>query len=200
MWITHSFVGTTRGRVRCLFFLLFEDYIEAQRGLSGEVRAEIERFARNLGESGAVVAPFAGDAPRTHQHILEKQWSEKERHEVMRTPALLMVDRDFDDFDPRRHSWVLFHFDRAPDHAYAAKLRSLFTKIVEAAGTTSDPFETVRGALRHDSVANASKVIKLEPGAFGISVDLRAAWTTLKDVLRKKSSVANPGDTKETVS
>jgi len=54
MWITHSYLGTTRGDVRCLFFLLYEDYIAAQSGLSEPVRQEIERFARNMGEFGAV--------------------------------------------------------------------------------------------------------------------------------------------------
>jgi len=44
--------------MKCSFFLLFEDYVDAQRGLSQSVRDELERFARNLGHAGAVVLPF----------------------------------------------------------------------------------------------------------------------------------------------
>ena len=61
MWITHSYLGTTRGRMRCLFFLLYEDYIETQTQFARELDLELERFARNLGDRGAVVRPFLGD-------------------------------------------------------------------------------------------------------------------------------------------
>jgi hypothetical protein len=191
MWITHSFLGTTRGGTRCLFFLLFEDYIDAQRGLSDEVKAELERFARNLGDFGALVAPFPADAPTAHISILDKQWSEGEKIELRQTPAMLMIDTDFDAFDPRRHSWMLFHFDRSShyDGAYAPKLRSLLAKIVAATSDREpDPFAVVRSAMRNEAVARAAKVFKLTPGAFGVSVDLRAGWTALKEYLRTKNT------------
>ena len=184
MWITHSYLGTTRGSTRCLFFLLFEDYIEAQRGLHGDVKDELERFARNLGDSGAVVLPFPADASDTHQQVLQKGWTEDEQRELRKTPAVLMIDTDFAQFDPRTHSWILYHFDRAPDHTYAAKLRSLLDKLSEAAGSEDDPFSLVGDAVRRDSLAGSAKVFKLEPGAFGISVDLRAGWDVLKHYLR----------------
>lgn len=192
MWITHSYLGTTRSGTRCLFFLLFEDYLDAQRGLSDEVKTEIERFARNLCNFGAVVAPFPGDAPTTQRSVLDKQWTPEEKRELCQTPAMLMIDTDFDDFDPQRHSWVLFHFDRSSsyDGTYAAKLRSLLAKIVDSTSNQdSNPFEVVRGALRNEAVAHASKLFNIRPGAFGISVDLRAGWDALKEYLRSKNTV-----------
>jgi hypothetical protein len=176
--------------MRCLFFLLFEDYIDAQRGLSDEVKAELERFARNLGDAGALVAPFPGDVPTTQGNVLNKHWTEEERHELHETPAMLMIDTDFDAFDPRRHSWILFHFDRSSaDRTYAAKLRSLLAKIVSATSNQDiDPFAVVRHALRDGVVARASKVFKLEPGAFGVSIDLKAGWSSLKEYLRSKNT------------
>jgi hypothetical protein len=173
-----------------LFFLLFEDYIDAQRGLSDEVKTELERFARNLGDSGALVAPFPGDAPTTQLNVLDKHWTEEERDELRNTPAMLMIDTDFDDFDPRSHSWILFHFDRSfVDRTYAAKLRSLLANIVsETSNQDHDPFEVVRDAMRNEAVARASKVLKLEPGVFGVSIDLRAGWTSLKEYLRSRNT------------
>lgn len=190
MWITHSYLGTTRGGTRCLFFLLFEDYIDAQRGLSDDVKAELERFARNLAGAGALVAPFPGDAPTTQRNVLDKPWSEAELRELRQTPAMLMIDTDFDDFDPRRHSWVLFHFDRSTyDNAYAAKLRSLLEKIVAATSDLdANPFSVVEDAMRSDAVARASKAFKLEPGAFGVSIDLRTGWGALKEYLRGRNT------------
>jgi hypothetical protein len=187
MWITHSYLGTTRDGTRCLFFLLFEDYIEAQAGFSKELNLEIERFARNMGNFGAVVAPFAGDVPETRKSIVDKEWSEEEKVLLRNTPAMLMIDRDFDDFNPRAHPWVLFHFGR--DVQDAAKFRSLLQKVSDAVATEgSDPFEIVRNALRNAAIAAASQSVQLKPGVFGVSIDLRAAWSTLKDYLRSQKS------------
>ena len=54
MLITHSFLGVNQGDYRCLFFLLFEDYIETQYQFVRELEPHLERFARNLGDSGAL--------------------------------------------------------------------------------------------------------------------------------------------------
>jgi hypothetical protein len=189
MWITHSYIGTTLGKTKCLFFLLFEDYLEAQRGLSEAVKNELERFARNLGDAGAVVMPFPGDAPTTRRHVLDKPWSEAELHEIRQTPAILMIDKDFDEFDPHRHPWVLFHFDRAEDATYAARFRSLLEKLTNAlTANDGDAFALVRAAVRHDVIAKASKSFRVQPGAFGVSIDLRAAWDALKEYLRNNRS------------
>ncbi len=173
MWITHRYLGTTRHGLRCLFFLLFEDYIEAQAGFSNEVTQELERFARNMANFGAVVKPFAGDVAATRKSILDKRWSERELELLRNTPAMLMIDRDFDEFDPQNHPWVLFHFGRGNQDA--AKIRSLLEKISDAVRTeVSDPFEIVRSALRESAISAASQVIQVKPGVFGISIDVES--------------------------
>ncbi len=78
MHITHSFIGTIRKPYRCLFFLLLEDYIEAQTHFARELDLNLERFARNLGDSAALVRPFTGDIDTVRQQVLDKQWSEAE--------------------------------------------------------------------------------------------------------------------------
>lgn len=171
--------------MRCLFFLLFEDYVDAQRGLSQAVKDELERFARNLGDAGAVVLPFPGDAPATHRNVLDKDWSEAEKGELRQTPAVLMIDQDFDAFNPRQHSWVLFHFDRGEDTAYASKLRSLLKQLSDAVvQADADAFAIVRQAMRSEAIDRASRSFKVEPGAFGVSIDLRQAFSALKEYLR----------------
>jgi hypothetical protein len=174
-----------------MFFLLFEDYIEAQHGLSAELKLEIERFARNMGDAGAVVAPFAGDVPITQGHVRAKLWP----HDILRllydTPAMLMIDKDFSEFDPRYDPWVLFHFGRGEQDA--AKFRSLLEKVTEAVtGGSKDPFEIVRKALQLEEVRSASESIELKPGIFGISIDLRKGWDALKSYLRTENSHGRP--------
>jgi hypothetical protein len=84
---------------------------------------------------------------------------------------------------------VLFHFDRSYDSAYAAKLRSLLEKLVTATvDQDSDPFAVVRDAMRDEAIAAASKAFRLQPGAFGVSIDLRTGWSALKQYLRDRGS------------
>jgi len=187
MLITHSYIGTTRGNVRCLFFLLHEDYIEAQSGLSSKVRQEIERFARNMKGFGAVVAPFAGDAEKTRQHVLDKPWTTGVRDRIHRTPAMLMIDQDFDQFDPRIHRYVILHLDG--EEGDAELFRSLLQKLVEALpNLNSDPFKLISDAIREHEVAEATQMIELKPGVFGVSIDLKLAWKSLKKFLRERKS------------
>jgi hypothetical protein len=112
MHITHSYIGTIKAPYRCLFFLLIEDYIEAQTQFARDLDLHLERFARKLGDSSALVRPFTGDIETVRQHVLEKPWSAEELDEIGNTPALLMIDQDFKDFDPRKHPWLVINFGR----------------------------------------------------------------------------------------
>jgi hypothetical protein len=58
MLITSSYLGVTRGEHRCLFFLLLEDYIQAQTQFFRELELYLERFARDLSEAGVAYSPF----------------------------------------------------------------------------------------------------------------------------------------------
>ena len=87
MHITHSYMGAIKRPYRCLFFLLLEDYIEAQTQFANELDLHLERFARNLGDKAALVRTFMGDIDTVRQEIEDKQWSEKELEEVRHTPA-----------------------------------------------------------------------------------------------------------------
>lgn len=96
MFITHSYLGTIRGPYRCLFFLLLEDYIQAQSQFVRELDLELERFARNLGDSAPLVKSFTGDIDTTRSHVLDKSWNRDQSQEIVKTPGMLMINEDFD--------------------------------------------------------------------------------------------------------
>ncbi len=162
MWITHSYLGTTRGRMRCLFFLLYEDYIEAQTQFARELDLELERFARNLGDRGAVVRPFLGDIDKTRSHILDKPWDDRQRQELYNTPSLLMINVDFDEFDPLKYPWFLLHlgnkmYEREIGGAY--KFRRVFEQLAEAVNNADvDPFKIAREAYYEIHPSDAVKI------------------------------------------
>lgn len=187
MWITHSYLGTNCNGMRCLFFLLLRDYIEADNGFSKDVTAEIERFARDIGNFGAVVKPFAGDVSNVNRDISSKKWTEKQKEDLLRTPALLMIDKNFDEFDPSKHSWVVIHLE--PSNQGATQLRSVLKLITDAVKTPySNPITVVQQALRKARLLEAGKAVSLKPGAFGIDVDLRLVWDGLKKALQAEKA------------
>lgn len=189
MWITHSYLGTTCGKMSCLFFLLYEDYIEAQSQFARELDLELERFARNLGDSGAVVRPFIGDIEKTKSHIFEKPWDDREREELYKTPSLLMINVDFDEFDPREHPWFLLHFsnrmhERGIHSAY--EFHTVFYKLAEAVkNADEDPFEVVHATYYEIHPLDAVKVFEAKPGILGFSVDLIKAAQFLEALYRR---------------
>ena len=175
MWITESFLGTKTNGVKYLFFLLFEDYIQEQTQFVKELNLELERFARNLGDKGALVRPFHGDIESSRKGILDKNWTESEKREISKTPALLMIDKDFDTFNPEENSWLLFNFGEKLCEGIvgAYKYKELLKAIVDAIKEDNiNIFEVAYKAQYELSIKDATKVFTAKPGIFGFSIDL----------------------------
>lgn len=175
MWITHSYVGTTRNGVRCLFFLLLEDYIEEQTQFARELNWEPERFARNLDAFGAVVRPFGGDIEYARTGVLDKNCKPEQLEEVGKTPVLLMIGTDFDHFDHQDNPWILFNFGSRMYEGVpgAYRFRELLSSITSAVADEGvAPFEVAQRAQHEIEVQDALKVFEAKSGLFGFSVDL----------------------------
>jgi hypothetical protein len=188
MYVTHSYLGTTKGRFRCQFFLLLEDYIQAQSQFVRELDLSLERFARNMKDSGVLVRPFAGDIENTKSDVLEKPWSDGERKEICRTPGLLMIDVDFDKFDPRKNCWLHFCFGARmvegipATYHFGEALSKLATAVCEA---NTNVFHAANAIIRDVRFADAAKVFEAKPGIFGFSVDLVKGGEFLENLYRK---------------
>lgn len=177
MFITHSYLGASCKDYRCLFFLLLEDYIEAQSQILQIFNPYLERFARSLGDSGALVTPFLGDVEVVRQQVLDKSWLESELGEIRKTPSLLMIDKDFDAFDPREHPWIQLHFGYRVSNTEpvltALKFGDNLTQLAEAVkNSKKDVFNTARDLQHEISLSDAAKLFEAKPGVFGLSVDL----------------------------
>ncbi len=181
MKITHTYLSTTRGRYQYLFFLLLEDYIQEQREFSDALTGSLERFARDLKSEAAVVRPFAGDIDATRQQVLDKHWPRSAKQEIQSTPSLLMIDRDFDVFDPTRHPWLQIKIPlRRRDDETRRMLKSL-AKLI-----TSDPdddvFRQARRVTRQGRL-KLGKVLTLQPGIYGCSLDLLELGNTFRQLV-----------------
>jgi hypothetical protein len=191
--ITHSYVGAAQGPYRCQFFLLYKDYLDPETEFAREFERELERFARALGQDGAVLKPFNGDIETTKSHVLAKRWSKEHEEALLKTPSLLMIDTGFDAFDPQSNRWVLFSLGSGGWHhtiaSDASQLRSLFEKIAAAVQDDKiDPFDVAREAINSATLKGTSEIFSLKPGVFGMSVDLRAAGKKLKNLYRQSKN------------
>lgn len=188
MLITQSYLGTSRGSYRCLFFLLLEDYIEAQIRFVRDLDPYLERFARNLGDSAALVRPFAGDIETTRQHVLSKNWSRDQLDEIAKTPSLLMINNDFDTFDPLLHPWIQVHFgerlyDAGPGVREFGQMLDRLAKAVR--DSENDIFETAHNLLYEVRLSDAAKVFEAKPGIFGFSIDLVRGADVLRNLYHR---------------
>lgn len=191
MLVTTRYVGVQRGKLDYLFFLLTEDYIEANVRIAESLSPLLVKFARDLGDSGALVRPFSGEEKSTLGDALKKGWS-KEEIERMRLdlPALLITDVDFDDFDPKTSKHLIIYLRGSINENGEIKIFELAELLNELAlgarikdlfGVANDYLE----AQRKKGLKEASwDTVELKPGAFGIKVDLKKGIEFLKSLRR----------------
>jgi hypothetical protein len=191
MLATSSFAGKILGSYQYLFFVMYEDYTDFGRAFVKEFNAVyLERLARNLKGHGAVVVPFQGDIESTREEILGKEWTLREFAELDRLPAVLVIDQDFDDFSPRTHPWVIFHFGEA-NYGSSAGLTELDKTLKAIAASVTDPeagqqsLYSIAREITSDR-PDLGLAFSLQPNIFGFSIDIMQAGRYLRGVLHDR--------------
>jgi hypothetical protein len=189
MIITSNYWDITRGDDRCLFFLLIEDYLQAQTQFFEELSIHLERFARTLSGAGSVVRPFTGDIDQSRIDILEKPWTDEEREQIEKTPGLLMIDADsFAAFDPRSHNWLQIHFGQKMNqgvpgvYEFAEPLKKLALAVKHSEDNIFDVAYRIMNPLPK---SEALKIFSAKPGIFGFSIDLIQAGGVLQKLCQR---------------
>ncbi len=201
MHITHSFVGTTVGQFRYLFFALYEDYNDFQRSFVQEFNnVYLQRLARDLRDQGAVIQPFLGDIETTRSHVLAKDWTNDELREVGRIPSLLVISTDFDDFSPRSDPWLILHFGErrygGPDGLAELDetIRAITAAVTDPDSEPRELYKIARDMTREHS--NLGCAFSVQPGMFGVSIDIIEAGRYLRELIRNHRRLIGrqPGD------
>lgn len=173
MVITHSYIGTSVGKYKCIFYMIYEDYIETQFAFVKELKKILVGFARNLGSSAALIEPFVDDISKIKQQVLNKSWSKEALCEISNTPGILMINVDFNIFNPQNDPWIYFHFgdkqiNRYEDHRNIDKLLQKLANIVN--DENRDIFKEAQ-ELKKINIDILS-VFEAKPGVFGFSIDI----------------------------
>ena len=123
MKYSSDFSGELRGDYAYLFFIVEDSYSRQPDSLD-----QVQNiFASNLGQRGAVVASFPDQRSENYGRLMLKSWPQEtgQQLENLESPKLLVVAKDFSDFDPSEDRF----------------------SIIDFADYGGDP-ETIRGVLR----------------------------------------------------
>lgn len=191
MYVTTRYVGVQRGGVDYLFFLLTEDYIENYKKIAESVSPLLERFARDLGDAGALVRPFPGGEKNTLGDAMKKHWREDRIRPAESTlPALLVTDVDFDDFDPSDNNHLYISLRDSINETGDVKVFELQESLDELVlgARIKDLFGVAQDYLKQQKHKGSEKagwdVIEVRPHIFGISLDLKKGIESLKSLRR----------------
>ena len=96
-----------------------------------------------------------------------------------------MIDRDFDDFDPRKHPWLSINFGRRVTGLYGGLplFEHILDELVEVVSDASEDFFTAAYNLKHEIQATElAKIFEAKPGLFGFSINLFHARSILEKI------------------
>jgi hypothetical protein len=200
MFVTTRFINTKRGDFNYLFFLLTEDYIRGAEQIMGSLTPVLTKFARDLGDDAALVTPFPGDEKTTLGDALDKfkLHADSQKFEFgKKLPAILVIDVDFHDFDPRLHNHILISLrDSMNDYGQVRifEIQELLNELVLGARINylfQHMGAIARGQMKQGKWKRAKDIVEIKPNVFGISVDIRKAIELIKGA-REKIRVVTP--------
>lgn len=181
MYLTTNYIGIRKGGVRYLFYLLTEDYIEQSVAIQQEVAPLLQEFARNLAGDGALVVPFAGTATENLSAVFNSLDHSFIGKLNQSTPALLILDRDLTEFDPKVSPFLIVSLRESMDDYGRVKVfevKALLDALV-AASRANGLFETANAYLTKLKTSQRRsgvwESVQLRPNFFGVGMDIKAA-------------------------
>lgn len=187
MYLTTNYLGIRQGGVRYLFYLLSQDYIESNAEIQRGVAPLLQEFARDLAGDGALVTHFTGTASENLSKVtnaLDRPFIES-LHSV--TPALLILDRDLGEFNPRRSSHLIVSLRESMDEFGRVKvfevktLLDVLANATREAGVFEKAEEYLSGRKTDERKSSLWASVQLRPNFFGLGMDIKAAIDAFRE-------------------
>lgn len=173
------------GGGRYVFLLIgWNDYTNPVRD---ELNRQADAFGMDLGPSGVLVQAYPQRMYEIAKEVLGKPWPPEiaERLQSDQDPIILILDRDWQSFDPHEHPFGIIWVSRFSDDPEAVRpflqrlallsrrgdviayLRDVATREQQAAAL--DEAQRRIGLL-----ARVASYIEIKPSVFGVAIDLKA--------------------------
>lgn len=186
MYVTTRYIGTERGKMNYLFLLLTEDYIEENQRIAEGLVPLLTRFAEEVGDKGVLVKPFRGKEEETLGDALRKKWTEQQIKQMRGDlPAILVIDKDFDEFEPIHSNYIYISLRESMDdfgNVRVFQLQELLSLLATACKSPS-LFVLAREYLNKQNNKSLWEATELKPEFFGFSFDLKKGIEFLKRMI-----------------
>jgi len=168
--IVSTFSRVTVGDFNYLFFVIaWNDYMTPMRE---ELNKQLMAFGADLSIKGKVISSYDQASHRVYQEVLKKNWNKdfrssiEEEHE----PFMLIIDVDFEEFDPQQHRWTVIRFSGYP----VDSIPKFFHQLALITRKNKDIFSYLRWLTTKKTVAESAKYIEIKPEIFGVSINVNA--------------------------
>jgi hypothetical protein len=181
------------GDGRYVFLLIgWNDYADPVRD---ELNRQADAFGMDLGPSGLLVQAYPQRMYEIAREVLGKSWPADiaERFHSDPDPIILILDRDWQSFDPREHPfgiiWISrFSNDPATVRPFLQTLALLsregdvitYLREVAVRDQRAAALDTTQRGIGF--LARAASYIEIKPSVFGVAVDLKAI---LRDIAER---------------
>lgn len=192
MFVTSNYKKIKKGDFQYSFFLNNRDCLENRRDFVQELNILIERFSRDLDDKGLIVKSYDSDIEKVRKEILDKPWNPRRVETIRKTPGILMIDTEFDTFNPNKDNWLYFYFIR--DQRFREnkgnsftieEAEELFDKLSELIiKNDSNIFKELKKMLRHEKVGRASETVIGELISYGIGISADKLLRIINKILQ----------------
>ena len=160
--------------VYSFFLVAWNDYTTA---ITEEFETQADPFGQELGLKGAVVRAFRSARGDTFKQIEVKEWPGcvRERMGREQDPFMLGIRENFADFSPLSSTWAIVWFSdfrEKPDCIYR-----VFGALAQMVRRQEDVLQYPQSLSVPGKRADA---IEIKPGAFGVSINVKALLQDLK--------------------
>lgn len=172
-----SFIPVQMGNLRYLFLLVtWNDFVTP---ITEELKKQREPFGEVLGLHGSVIQAFRSATRNTFHEITAKNWPQDalDRMKAEQDPFMVIINQDFQGFDPQIHQWAVVWFSDffdKPDCIYR-----VFAGLAQKVRDEKDMFEYLAVLAKKDKYREIAKHIEIKPGFGGISIDVKALMEDL---------------------
>lgn len=191
MLITSNYKEIEKGKFKYVFFLNNKDDYENKRDFVKELNILIERFSENLANQGLVIKSYNSSIRNVRKEILDKPWTPFRLEAIKKTPGILMLDTDFDEFNPNRNNWIYFYFIR--DQRFKEnrgnsftieEAEELFDKIAEIIIKEEDDiFKKIKSILGKEKAKGIGKTVAKEIVNCAISISADKFLILINEIL-----------------
>ncbi len=169
------------GKARYHFFVItWTDYVTA---VSEEINRQFDAFGENLGPDGKVIQAYKSAKRDSFNEVMSKGWPNEigERLNQEQDPFMLIINKDFAEFNPNLDSWGVIWFSNFYDRPQA--IPRLFGKLAMKTQKGEDLFSYLNTLSRKEKFKKFGKYFDLKkPEVFGISIDVEAI---LEDIIAR---------------